>query len=47
MPWWGVRDWVKCPSEGIGEGDEGEAILSRRRFEALRYMWSMEIVAGR
>jgi hypothetical protein len=35
------------PLKEIGEGDEGEAILSRRRVVALIYMWSMEVVAGR
>jgi len=34
------------PLKEIGEGDKGEAILSRRRVVALIWVWSMEIVAG-
>jgi hypothetical protein len=34
------------PLKEIGEGDKGEAILSRRRVVALIYMWSMEVVGN-
>jgi hypothetical protein len=43
----GFETGLNVPLKEIGEGDEREAILSRRRVVALIYMWSMEVVAGR